>query len=109
MEKSILSYDKNRKYRVKRFGLERIEILKKYKKKGKLLPIVEKYYKKVIPLSYIHDRIGILGVLKKIISFFISIVGLFRPVHRGPIFRHDVFEIVTKILQYNIETKKNKN
>lgn len=37
LEKSILSYDKNRKYRIKRFGLERIEILKKYKKKGKLL------------------------------------------------------------------------
>jgi len=71
-------------------------ILENYKKKGKLLPIVEKYYKKVIPLSYVHDRIGILGVLKKIISFFISIVGLFRPVPRGPIFRHDVFEIVTK-------------
>ena len=71
-------------------------ILENYKKKGKLLPIVEKYYTKVIPLSYVHDRIGILGVLKKIISFFISIVGLFRPVPRGPIFRHDVFEIVTK-------------
>jgi 2-polyprenyl-3-methyl-5-hydroxy-6-metoxy-1,4-benzoquinol methylase len=37
LEKSILSYDKNRKYRIKRFGLERIKILKNYKKKGKLL------------------------------------------------------------------------
>ena len=37
LKKSILSYDKNRKYRIKRFGLERIKILKKYKKKGKLL------------------------------------------------------------------------
>ena len=71
-------------------------ILKNYKEKGKLLPIVEKYYKKVIPLSYIHDRIGILGILKKFISFFISFIGLFKPVPRGPIFRHDVFEIVTK-------------
>jgi 2-polyprenyl-3-methyl-5-hydroxy-6-metoxy-1,4-benzoquinol methylase len=37
LKKSILSYDKTRKYRIKRFGLERIKILKKYKKKGKLL------------------------------------------------------------------------
>ena len=71
-------------------------ILKNYKEKGKLLPIVEKYYKKVIPISYVHDGIGILGIVKKIMSFFIGIVGLFRPVPRGPIFRHDVFEIVTK-------------
>ena len=71
-------------------------ILENYKKKGKLLPIVEKYYKKVIPISYVHDGIGILGIVKKIMSFFIGIVGLFRPVPRGPIFRHDVFEIVTK-------------
>ena len=71
-------------------------ILKNYKEKGKLLPIVEKYYNKVIPLSYIHDRIGILGIVKKIISLFISFIGLFKPVPRGPIFRHDVFEIVTK-------------
>ena len=71
-------------------------ILENYKKNGNLLPVVEKYYNKLIPLSYAHDRIGILGVMKKIISIFIDIVGFFRPVPRGPIFRHDVFEIVTK-------------
>tara|TARA_B100000963_G_scaffold293822_1_gene264338 strand:+ start:10825 stop:11757 length:933 start_codon:yes stop_codon:yes gene_type:complete len=37
LKKSILSYDKHRKYRIKRFGNERIKILRKYKKKGKLL------------------------------------------------------------------------
>lgn len=37
LSKSITSYDKTRKYRIKRFGLERIKILKKYKKKGNLL------------------------------------------------------------------------
>ena len=71
-------------------------ILKHHKEKGELLPIVEKYYNKVVPLAYAHDRIGILGLLRKIISFFISFIGLFKPVARGPIFRHDVFEIVTK-------------
>ena len=44
-------------------------ILKNYKEKGKLIPIVEKYYNKVIPLSYTHDRIGLLGVLKKFFHF----------------------------------------
>ena len=37
--------------------------------------MVEKYYNKLIPLSYAHDRIGLLGVMKKIISLFIVIVG----------------------------------
>lgn len=37
LEKSINSYDKTRKYRIKRFAVERINILKKYKKKGLLL------------------------------------------------------------------------
>ena len=71
-------------------------ILENYKKNGSLLPVVKKYYNKLIPLAYAHDRIGLLGIMKKIMSFFIGIVGFFRPVPRGPIFRHDVFEIVTK-------------
>ena len=71
-------------------------ILEDYKNKGKLLPIIEKYYKKAIPLSYFHDSFGISGIIKKIISFFIGIVGLFKPMPRGPVFRHDLFEIVTK-------------
>ena len=71
-------------------------ILKDYKEKGKLLPIIEKYYNKVIPLSYWHDRFGFFGGMKKIISIFMKIIGLFKPIPRGPIYRHDVFEIVTK-------------
>ena len=71
-------------------------ILKDYEEKGNLLPIVEKYYNQAIPLLYTHDGIGLLGVLKKIILFPLSVIGLFRPIPRGPVFRHDVFEIVTK-------------
>ena len=71
-------------------------ILNDFKKKNKMLPIIEKYYNKVVPISYMHDSIGLLGIVKKIISFFINIVGVFKPMPRGPIFRHDVFEIVTK-------------
>ena len=68
-------------------------ILENYKKNGNLLPFIEKYYNKLIPLPYIHDRIGILGVMKKIMSFFIGIVGLFRLVPRGSIFKHDVLKL----------------
>tara|TARA_Y100001970_G_C14029816_1_gene747994 strand:- start:310 stop:1017 length:708 start_codon:yes stop_codon:yes gene_type:complete len=71
-------------------------ILEDFKNKDKLLPIIDKYYNKVVPISYAHDSIGILGIIKKIISIPINIIGLFKPIPRGPIFRHDVFEIVTK-------------
>ena len=71
-------------------------VLEDYKSKGKLLPIIEQYYNKAIPLSYFHDSLGISGIIKKIISFFISIIGLFKPMPRGPVFRHELFEIVTK-------------
>ncbi len=71
-------------------------ILDNYKKKGKIIPIVKKYYGQLIPFSYAHDQFGIFGLVKYILSFFVSFVGLFKPVPRGPIFRHDVFEIVTK-------------
>lgn len=37
LTKSILSYDKTRQYRIKRFGKERLNIIKKYKKKGSIL------------------------------------------------------------------------
>ena len=71
-------------------------VLEDYKNKDKLLPIIEKYYNKAVPFSYFHDSLGLSGIIKKIFSFFINIIGLFKPMPRGPIFRHDVFEIVTK-------------
>lgn len=37
LKKQINAYDKTRKYRIERFAVERIKILKKYKKKGSLL------------------------------------------------------------------------
>ena len=71
-------------------------IIENYKNKDKLLPIIEKYYHKAVPYSYYHDYFGIVGIIKKIISIFINIIGIFKPIPRGPIFKHDVFEIVTK-------------
>jgi nitroreductase len=37
-----------------------------------------------------------MGFIKKFLFTIYSIVGFFKPISRGPIFRHDLFEIVTK-------------
>ena len=71
-------------------------IIEEYQKKGKLLPLVDKYYNTLIPIAYTHDRLGIFGFLKRIFYIFFGIVGFFRPIQRGPIFRHQLFESVTK-------------
>ena len=71
-------------------------IIQDYKNRDKFLPIVEKYYNRVVPVSYFYDFIGLVGIIKKIIFSFISIIGLFKPVLRGPVFKSDLFEIVTK-------------
>jgi len=71
-------------------------LVKHYKEKNNFIPIMDTYYNKLIPFSYYHDAFGISALFKKVISIFINIAGLFRPVPRGPIYKHDIFEIVTK-------------
>ena len=71
-------------------------IIEDYKKKNKLLPIINKYYNKLVPLMYYHDRLGISGIIKRIIYLFINILGYFKPIIRGPIYKHQLFETVTK-------------
>ena len=71
-------------------------LMEDYKKRNKLLPVVDRYYNKLIPLSYVHDSFGLAGIIKKVFSIFIGIIGIFKPMPRGPIFKSDVSEIVTK-------------
>lgn len=71
-------------------------IIEDYKTKGKLIPIVDRYYNKLIPLIYFNDSIGIIGFFKKIIYSIISMIGLFKPILRSPILKHELFEVVTK-------------
>jgi len=71
-------------------------IIEHYKSKGQLLPVVEKYYNKLVPLQYYYDFFGLSIIIKKIILFFLNIVGLFRPIARGPSSKSELFEIVTK-------------
>jgi nitroreductase len=71
-------------------------IIKDYKKKNKLIPLVNRYYHQVIPFAYANDRFGILGVIRRIIYIFLNIYGYFRPIPRAPIFKHQLFETVSK-------------
>jgi len=71
-------------------------IIEEYKKQNKFIPIINNYYNKLIPFAYYHDRFGIVGLIKRIIFVFINIFGYFKPVPRGPIYKHELFETVTK-------------
>tara|TARA_B100000965_G_scaffold402195_1_gene427596 strand:+ start:93 stop:800 length:708 start_codon:yes stop_codon:yes gene_type:complete len=71
-------------------------IIEDYKKKDKLIPLVKKYYQKLIPFAYSHDRFGIYGILKRIFYLFFNIIGFFRPIIRGPIYKHQLFEMASK-------------
>lgn len=55
--------------------------------------ILTEYYQKVIPLQYQTDPFGILGFFK---SILFTLMGLFKPVPRGPRNRSQLFEVVTK-------------
>jgi len=71
-------------------------VINYYKSTDKLLPVVEKYYKTLVPLQYYYDSFGISSIIRKIILFFFSIIGFFKPIARGPSSKHELFEIVTK-------------
>jgi nitroreductase len=51
------------------------------------------YYKKLVPLSYTIGPLGILGLIKKIITYFLAFK---RPIPRGPYNIGDIKTIVAK-------------
>lgn len=55
--------------------------------------LVQNYYFKLIPFLYTQDPLGILAAIKYLIF---NAVGLFKPMLRKPVFKSDLFEIVTK-------------
>ena len=71
-------------------------IIEDYKKKKKYIPIINRYYNKLIPILYYHDMFGISNIFKKIFSIFYNLLGFFKPVLRSPIYKHELFEVVTK-------------
>ena len=71
-------------------------IVEDFKEKDKFIPIIDEYYNKLIPLAYYHDRFGIAGLIKRVIYIFINLFGYFKPIIRGPIYKHELFETVSK-------------
>jgi len=45
-------------------------IIDNYKKNGNLIPVVEKYYNRLVPLQYYYDPFGISSLIRKIILLF---------------------------------------
>ena len=68
-------------------------LLTKLDTQGKIPSQVRAYYLKLIPFVYTIEPTRIFGFLKII---FFTIMGLFRPSPRGPAFRSELFEVVTK-------------
>ncbi len=71
-------------------------IVEDYNKKGNMKPIIHNYYNKLIPILYYHDRFGLIGLVKKILSYFYHIYNFSKPVLRSPIYKYELFEVVTK-------------
>ena len=68
-------------------------LLKQMSESGSVPKMVADYYTKVIPTLYTQDPFGIFGIIKWL---GLTSVGLFRPMFRGPLFRSDLFSVVTK-------------
>jgi nitroreductase len=79
--------------RVDTWQRNRAILLKQMSDSGKVPRSVLKYYNKIVPVSYFQGPFGLLGLLKWPLFFTL---GLFRPMPRGPAFRSQLFEVVTK-------------
>jgi nitroreductase len=61
--------------------------------KGKIPSSLRTYYDKVVPMAYTMGPFSLFALLKWPI---VNLIGLFRPVPRGPLTAGDVFEVVAK-------------
>jgi nitroreductase len=68
-------------------------LLEALSKRGEIPGQQLDYYTKFVPLFYSHGPLNIIGTLKKIVF---PIVGLFRPVPRGPFSRSAVKGVLSK-------------
>lgn len=68
-------------------------ILQGIQRGGTVPKQLDDYYNKIVPMAYLQDAFGILGLLKWLVF---SVVGIFSPVPRSPRFRSELFEVVTK-------------
>ena len=68
-------------------------MIEDFEKQGPIHKDLRAYYFKIIPFLYTQDPFGILGAIKWLI---LNTMGLFKPIARGPLFKKDLFEVVTK-------------
>ena len=68
-------------------------ILEELEKRGNVPNQTLDYYKKIVPLMYAHGPLNLVGLLKRILF---SVVGLFRPVPRGPFSKSKVKAVLSK-------------
>ena len=71
----------------------RDELIAIMKKNGPVEKYVLDYYYKIVPLMYVQDPLGLLGIFKWLLF---NTMGLFKPTPRGPISRSGIFQVVTK-------------
>jgi nitroreductase len=68
-------------------------LLKQMEKDGPLSADIKTYYTKLVPFMYMQDPTGISALVKWLA---LNLIGLFRPMVRGPFSRQERFETVTK-------------
>lgn len=55
--------------------------------------LMQDYYRKLVPMLYMQEPLGIFGWIKWL---GVTAAGLFRPIPRSPLFRSELFNVVTK-------------
>lgn len=68
-------------------------LMEQLKSQGEVKSYMKDYYYKAIPLSYVTEPTGVLGFIKKTIA---CVLGISKPVPRGPAYRSELYEVVTK-------------
>jgi len=71
----------------------RAHLLKALKESDGAPEVILNYYNRIVPMMYFHGWLNILGWLKRV-AF--SLVGLFRPVPRGPFSHGEVKAVLSK-------------
>jgi nitroreductase len=79
--------------RIDRWKKHRDAVLQNLKEGGTDSPEVQQYYNKIIPFLYTLDPVGALTLMRNLMAF---IVGIFKPIYRGPYGKKGLFEVAIK-------------
>lgn len=68
-------------------------LVRQLKESGNFPGPLQDYYYRIIPLLYMQDPLGVLGLIRWLLF---TTIGFFRPIMRGPLFRKDLFSVAVK-------------